>query len=106
MSLPKEKKQARFMMHLNVIIGALCFIVFVMSQEPIPNMSASEVRAYFAATKRIFIDIKRKNIDNVTMEILSMGMSGDFEDAIRAGATMVRVGSSIFGARYYPEKQN
>ena len=42
-----------------------------------------------------------KKYDNVFMDFLSMGMSGDFEDAISAGANMVRVGSSIFGARDY-----
>ena len=49
----------------------------------------------------LFVDIGRKKYDNVFMDFLSMGMSGDFEDAIAAGANMVRVGSSIFGARDY-----
>lgn len=50
----------------------------------------------------LFVDIGRKKYDNVSMDFLSMGMSGDFEDAIAAGANMVRVGSSIFGARTIP----
>ena len=43
--------------------------------------------------------MKSKNIDNVTMDVLSMGMSGDYEVAIEEGATMVRIGTSIFGSR-------
>ena len=43
--------------------------------------------------------MKRKNIDNVTMNVLSMGMTGDYQTAIEEGATMVRVGTGIFGTR-------
>ncbi len=60
-----------------------------------------ENREYFRKMKQLFIDIDQKNIDNVTMEELSMGMSGDFYVAIEEGATMIRVGSSIFGERNY-----
>ena len=56
---------------------------------------------YFCAMYKLFIDIGAKKYDNVSMDFLSMGMSDDFEDAIRCGANMVRVGSSIFGARHY-----
>ena len=56
---------------------------------------------YFCAMYKLFIDIGAKKYDNVFMDFLSMGMSDDFEDAIRCGANMVRVGSSIFGARHY-----
>ena len=56
---------------------------------------------HFAKMHELFVDIGRKKYDNVFMDFLSMGMSGDFEDAISAGANMVRVGSSIFGARDY-----
>ena len=45
------------------------------------------------------VDIGGKNIDNVTMSVLSMGMTGDYEVAIEEGATMVRVGTGIFGSR-------
>ena len=48
-----------------------------------------------------FVDIREKNIDNVSMDILSMGMTNDYEVAIEEGATMVRVGTGIFGARNY-----
>ena len=58
-------------------------------------------RAYFRQIKQLSVDIKNKNIDNVCMEILSMGMTGDYEVAIEEGATMVRVGTGIFGARNY-----
>lgn len=60
-----------------------------------------EARGYFAQLRQSFIDIKDKNIDNIDMEILSMGMSGDFEAAIAEGSNIVRVGSAIFGARKY-----
>ena len=58
-------------------------------------------RAYFARMQQLFIDIRAKKYDNVLMAELSMGMSGDFEDAVREGATLVRVGSAIFGPRHY-----
>ena len=51
--------------------------------------------------RQYFIDIKQKRIDNVTMDYLSMGMSADFADAVRAGANLVRVGSALFGPRNY-----
>lgn len=59
---------------------------------------------YFKQLKDLSVDIKHKNIDNVCMDILSMGMSSDYETAIEEGATYVRVGTSIFGERnYYPQ---
>ena len=58
-----------------------------------------ENRGIFQKLYHFSVDINDKNIDNVTMGVLSMGMSGDFEVAIEEGATMVRVGTSIFGAR-------
>lgn len=63
--------------------------------------SETQVRRYFAQMKQYFIDIKDKKIDNIDMEILSMGMSGDFEAAVAEGSNIVRVGSAIFGARNY-----
>ncbi len=56
-------------------------------------------RCYFRQLKELSVDIRNKNIDNVDMDIISMGMSGDFEIAIEEGAGMVRVGTSIFGER-------
>ena len=58
-------------------------------------------RKYFQQIRHLSVDIKEKNIDNVDMRILSMGMTGDYEVAIEEGATMVRVGTGIFGARNY-----
>lgn len=60
-----------------------------------------ENRKYFNELKQLSVDIKAKNIDNVCMDMLSMGMSGDFTTAIEEGATYVRVGTSIFGVRNY-----
>ena len=64
--------------------------------------NAQENRKFFDKMRNIFLDIDSKNIDNISMDILSMGMSDDYAEAIRCGATMVRVGSALFGARYYP----
>ncbi len=63
--------------------------------------SEEESDKYFSQMNKIFIDIKAKNIDNIDMCILSMGMSGDYEAAVRNGSTLVRVGSAIFGPRIY-----
>ena len=60
-----------------------------------------ENRHYFKAMKQLSVDIMKENIDNVRMDILSMGMTGDYEVAIEEGATMVRVGTGIFGERNY-----
>ena len=62
---------------------------------------AEENRKYFRELKQLFVDIKTKSIDNVYMEVLSMGMTGDYEVAIEEGATHVRVGTGIFGERNY-----
>lgn len=61
-------------------------------------------RLYFRKIKQLSVDITNKNIDNVSMEILSMGMTNDYTVAIEEGATMVRVGTGIFGARDYSKK--
>ena len=58
-------------------------------------------RQYFRKLKQLSVDIKEKNIDNVNMDILSMGMTGDYMVAIEEGATYVRVGTGIFGDRNY-----
>ena len=60
-----------------------------------------ENREVFRAMKQLLLDIKSEKIDNVDMSVLSMGMTNDFEVAIEEGATMVRVGTAIFGARDY-----
>ena len=63
--------------------------------------NSEENRLYFAKLKQIYVDIIHKNIDNVCMEELSMGMTGDYEVAIEEGATLIRVGTGIFGERQY-----
>ena len=60
-----------------------------------------ENRTIFRTLKQLSVDIDKKNIDNVSMNILSMGMTGDYEVAIEEGATMIRVGTGIFGERDY-----
>ena len=58
-----------------------------------------EVRWVFADLRKLLIDIRKENIDNVDMDYLSMGMSNDFEVAIEEGAHMVRIGTALFGKR-------
>ena len=60
-----------------------------------------ENREVFRSLKKLSVDIAAKNINNVTMSVLSMGMTGDYEVAVQEGATMVRVGTGIFGERDY-----
>ena len=67
-----------------------------------PVCSAPEEnRKYFRAMRNLFLDIGTKKMDNGSMEILSMGMSDDYEVAITEGATVVRIGSALFGKRNY-----
>lgn len=63
-----------------------------------------ENRPIFRKLKKLYVDIQEKSIDNVNMNVLSMGMTGDYEVAIEEGATMVRVGTGIFGERDYSKK--
>jgi pyridoxal phosphate enzyme (YggS family) len=67
---------------------------------PPADATREENMAYFEKVRALYVDISRKMYDN-GLEYLSMGMSGDFADAIRAGSNMVRVGTAIFGARDY-----
>lgn len=63
--------------------------------------SGTQLRRYFCSMHKYFIDIGSKKSDNVSMNILSMGMSADYRTAIQCGATMVRIGSLLFGQRIY-----
>lgn len=63
--------------------------------------NGEENRVYFRKMKDLSVDIMKQNIDNVNMDILSMGMTGDYTVAIEEGSTMVRVGTGIFGERNY-----
>ena len=78
--------------HINVR-GLMTIAPFV--ENPEKN------RTIFADLHKLYVDIKEKNIDNDTVSILSMGMTNDYEVAIEEGATMVRIGTGIFGARDY-----
>lgn len=63
--------------------------------------NAEDNRLFFRQINELSVDIKEQNIDNVRMDVLSMGMTGDYMVAIEEGATMVRVGTGIFGERNY-----
>ena len=69
----------------------------------IPPICDNDVilREFFENIYNIYVDIKGKKLDNINMNILSMGMSGDYEQAILCGSNLVRIGSSIFGPRIY-----
>lgn len=68
---------------------------------PPADENSAKTRSYFDQMANLFVDMSAKKYDNVNMSFLSMGMSDDFEDAILAGANIVRVGSAIFGKRTY-----
>ena len=75
-------------------------IVGLMTIAPYTEDSQSN-RPYFVLLRQLAVDIDHKCIDNVSMGILSMGMTGDFEVAIEEGATHIRIGTGIFGERIY-----
>ena len=77
-----------------------CRLKGLMAIPPVSEKAGDNCR-YFAEMRNLFVDISAKKYDNVSMECLSMGMSDDYPDAIREGATMIRVGTAIFGARHY-----
>lgn len=81
--------------------------VFVRGLMAVPPIcrSGEENTPYFQLMKQLFIDNGAKKYDNVLMDFLSMGMSGDYEAAIACGSNMVRVGSAIFGPRDYSARQ-
>ena len=89
--IPFAEKIAQFP-HINMR-GLMTIAPFV--DDPEKN------RTIFRDLHKLYVDIKEKNIDNGTVSILSMGMTNDFEVAIEEGATMVRIGTAIFGARDY-----
>ena len=71
---------------------------------PPVNDNDDENRAYLARVSRLFVRAGERGYSNVSMETLSMGMSGDYENAIREGATLVRIGTAIYGERDYGPK--
>lgn len=89
--IPLAEKIAQFS-HIN-LRGLMTIAPFVGNPE--------KNRTIFADLHKLYVDIKEKNIDNGNVSILSMGMTNDYEVAIEEGATMVRIGTGIFGARDY-----
>lgn len=75
------------------ICGLMTIAPYVKNEE--------ENRIYFNRLKQLSVDIRSKNIDNVYMDVLSMGMTGDYQVAVEEGSTYVRVGTGIFGNRTY-----
>ena len=71
---------------------------------PPVNDDDAQNRRYLAEVYRLFVQAGERSYANVKMETLSMGMSGDFENAIREGATLVRIGTAIYGERDYSKK--
>ena len=71
---------------------------------PPVNDDDARNRRYLAEVYKLFVQAGERGYSNVSMETLSMGMSGDFENAIREGATLVRIGTAIYGARDYSKK--
>ena len=77
-----------------------CRLCGLMAIPPVAEEPGGNSR-FFAQMRQLLVDISAKKYDNVTMTCLSMGMSGDYADAIANGSTMIRVGTAIFGARNY-----
>ena len=76
------------------------FVRGLMAIPPISEKSGDNLK-FFQEILQLSVDISAKKYDNVLVECLSMGMSDDFEDAVRCGSTMIRIGTAIFGARDY-----
>ena len=72
----------------------------LMTIPPFSQNSAENCK-YFSKIYNMYVDIRSKKIHNINMDILSMGMSGDYEDAIACGSNLVRIGSAVFGPRLY-----
>lgn len=99
----EESKSGVLLPDLNVLLDGIRGLPHIrvcgLMAIPPRDAGAERTRAYFAQMRKLFIDIRQKKSDNMNMSILSMGMSSDYELAVEEGATMVRVGSAIFGAR-------
>lgn len=101
----EESKSGIFVEQLDELLGELSQMkaIKVKGLMTIPPICESEAEAsrYFESMYKIFIDFKNKKTANIDMDILSMGMSHDYEAAVTNGSSIVRVGSAIFGARKY-----
>lgn len=94
--LPEFILEAARFRHIQVK-GLMTIAPFVADPE--------ENRSIFQRLRKLSVDIAEKNVDNITMRILSMGMTNDYTVAIEEGATMIRVGTGIFGKRDYTNQQ-
>lgn len=85
-----------------IIVKASAFpgvnIEGLMAIPPV-SQKKGESRIYFEEMNKLYVDIKQKKYDNIHMNYLSLGMSGDYADAVASGSNMVRIGSAIFGSR-------
>lgn len=101
----EENKSGVFEENLEELLAQIAQIhgISVQGLMTIPPIcdNKQKISEYFNKMHRLFIDISQKKLDNINMSILSMGMSDDYYEAILEGATMVRIGSALFGARNY-----
>lgn len=101
----EENKSGVFEENLEELLGQIAELdgISVQGLMTIPPIcdNKQKISQYFNKMHRLFIDISQKKLDNINMHILSMGMSDDYYEAILEGATMVRIGSALFGARNY-----
>ena len=101
----EENKSGVFEENLQELLGQIAELdgISVQGLMTIPPIcdNKQKISQYFNKMHRLFIDISQKKLDNINMHILSMGMSDDYYEAILEGATMVRIGSALFGARNY-----
>ncbi len=91
--------------HLEELLGEMhelagLHVCGLMTVPPILE-TEREKREIFSKMYKLFVDIRAKKLDNIDMQELSMGMSGDYLEAILEGSTMVRIGSALFGKRHY-----
>lgn len=104
----EENKSGVFSENLPELIEQIALLpsVHIRGLMAIPPIcdKKSDVLKFFDNMHNLFVDISGKKSDNVSMDFLSMGMSGDYEEAILSGANMVRIGSVLFGARDYTKK--
>ena len=101
----EENKSGVFEENLEELLGQIAELdgISVQGLMTIPPIcdNKQKIPQYFNKMHNLFIDISQKKLDNISMNILSMGMSDDYYEAILEGATMVRIGSALFGARNY-----
>lgn len=95
-----QRKEELLKLLTSVSLLPRIFVKGLMTVAPFVE-KAEENRVYFAKLRELAVDIKAENIDNISMDILSMGMTGDYLVAAREGATYIRVGTGIFGERNY-----